>query len=199
MSKRSVEQEEVVKPKTKAKRSAAESKLIAEHVATFFSKKAEFNSLSNFHIGEVVVEGRRYPHGEAAFHGEKFLLFGKVEYAQQFQNRDITPQEAKRRGGAKGLPLSEAQLSTWTDISPQVQRVICFYKFIHDKQVRDDLLRSGNRILLHQASRTSREKMPSRFWEGSAYLNDDGTIEILGQNMLGNIWMELRDRYLSAT
>ena len=40
--------------------------------------------------------------------------------------------------------------------------------------------------------RCNAEKVKERLWEGRAIIID-GKLEIIGQNMLGNIWMKLRD------
>jgi hypothetical protein len=58
--------------------------------------------------------------------------------------------------------------------------------------VRNDLKSSGNKILIHPALRCSEEKIKKNDWCGKAVIND-GKIEVLGGNMLGKIWMKLRD------
>jgi hypothetical protein len=57
------------------------------------------------------------------------------------------------------------------------------------EEVRQDLLKSGTKILIHPALRCSVEKLSSRVWEGRGTLVD-GTV--VGKNQLGNLWMKLR-------
>ena len=57
------------------------------------------------------------------------------------------------------------------------------------EEVRQDLLKSGTKILIHPVLRCSVEKLSSRVWEGRGTLVD-GTV--VGKNQLGNLWMKLR-------
>ena len=73
-----------------------------------------------------------------------------------------------------------------------VQEEICMYKFKTYEIVRQDLIKSGNKTLIHPALRFSEDKVgKSCFWEGRAVLKE-GKPVILGKNMLGNVWMSLR-------
>ena len=99
---------------------------------------------------------------------------------------------AKKMGGKKGLLLDSIELKLWTSISVDVQNRICSWKVNNYEEVRKDLLKSGNKILIHPAMRCSQEKLEnSRIWEGKGVVVD-GKIVILGKNLLGNIWMEYR-------
>jgi predicted NAD-dependent protein-ADP-ribosyltransferase YbiA (DUF1768 family) len=169
----------------------------------FFSGKKEFRSLSNFWEREVEVGGRTYESGEHAFHGEKYRLLAEeceperkqllFEYSQNFLKPSPykTGAAVKRMGGKKGLALSPDELSKWYILSLDVQRDICRWKLEHDEQVREDLKKSGTQLLIHPALRCSEEKVKDRIWEGRCVLVD-GKEVILGQNRLGNLWMELR-------
>ena len=94
-------------------------------------------------------------------------------------------------GGKKGLLLSGEELKLWSSISVNVQREICDWKFDHYEEVRNDLIKSGTKILVHPALRCSEDKLKDRLWEGKAIVTG-GKVEILGRNLLGKIWMELR-------
>ena len=74
-----------------------------------------------------------------------------------------------------------------------MQIEICKYKYDHYNIVREDLHKSRGNILIHPAMRCSDEKVKDRLWEGRAIVVD-GKQMIIGQNMLGKLWMELRDR-----
>jgi predicted NAD-dependent protein-ADP-ribosyltransferase YbiA (DUF1768 family) len=97
-------------------------------------------------------------------------------------------------GDKKGLLLTPEELNLWDEISIEVQIEICAYKFNTYEEVREDLIKSGNKILIHPALRTSEENVKKRIWEGKAIIKDR-QIQILGKNRLGNIWMDVRDIY----
>lgn len=165
---------------------------------TFFSRKKEFRSLSNFWEKEITVNGRVYESGEHCFHGEKYTQVGElnenqtlIEYGKTFQKPSFFPPAmAKQKGGKRGLSLTLEQLKDWWRISVKVQTQICEAK-LHEEEVLSDLRKSGNQILIHPAMRCSDEKVEGRIWEGRAVLVD-GQMVVLGGNMLGKIWMDFR-------
>jgi len=59
-------------------------------------------------------------------------------------------------GGKKGHFV---ELNLWSTISKEVQYNICKWKFNHYAEVRQDLMKSGNKILIHPALRCSNEKI----------------------------------------
>ena len=63
----------------------------------------------------------------------------------------------------------------------EVQHKICSWK-IKYKEVRQDLIKSGNKILVHPAMRCSEEKLNSRIWEGKGVIIY-GKIVIYGWNI----------------
>jgi predicted NAD-dependent protein-ADP-ribosyltransferase YbiA (DUF1768 family) len=179
-------------------------KIIENGVINFFSRKEEFKSLSNFWMGDVVVDGVVYESGEHCFHGEKYRRIGEkcvdevrkkklLDYSKGFMKPSLYKNcnEVKKMGGKKGLLLSSDELSDWSVIGIEVQRKICRWKFDNYEEVRNDLKKSGGKILIHPALRCSEEKVKSRLWEGKGIVCD-GKIEVIGGNMLGNLWMELR-------
>lgn len=181
------------------------SALLKSGVANFFSGKAALRSLSNFWEGQVVVDGREYESGEHAFHGEKYTKLGALcdepmrqrvllDYGRTFLRPSPykTGAIAKRMGGKRGLLLHSAELRMWDDISMDVQFEICNWKFRHHATVRDDLLSSKGKLLIHPALRCSEEALASRVWEGKGVVRD-GQIVVLGRNVLGRMWMQIRD------
>jgi predicted NAD-dependent protein-ADP-ribosyltransferase YbiA (DUF1768 family) len=177
---------------------------MSKDVINFFSSKKEYGSLSNFWTADVTVEGRIYESGEHCFHGEKYVRIGEkstdpdrkrtlIEYGKMFSKPSIytTPSIAKQKGGKKGLILTAEELDVWQNESVDVQYEICKWKKNNYKEVRDDLIKSENKILVHPAMRCSKDKIIGRFWEGRATVQN-GEVVILGNNKLGNIWMELR-------
>jgi predicted NAD-dependent protein-ADP-ribosyltransferase YbiA (DUF1768 family) len=172
-------------------------------VINFFSGKKEFRSLSNFWEREVVIDGRLYESGEHGFHGEKYIRLSEVaegerkkqlwDYGQTFLKPSPykTGAMVKRAGGKKGFALNPDELSRWLDLSMDVQRSICVWKKENYEEVREDLRKSGVNHLVHPAMRCSVEKLKDRIWEGKGAVVD-GKIVVLGQNRLGNLWMEIR-------
>jgi len=191
---------------------ATNEQLLKDRVATFVFKKAEFQSLSNFWPCLVTIldgeEVYQYSSGEHAFHGEKYRRLAKLskdsartaellDYSKQFlrcNDGGMSALDAKRKGGKGGLRLTEPELKLWDKLSLDVQREISTWKVNSIPTVRQDLLNTGNRILVHSAMRTSEKEMVKKFWEGKAIVTDNGDIEVLGGNWLGKIWMEVRDK-----
>lgn len=99
---------------------------------------------------------------------------------------------AKKMGGKKGLLLNSSELKFWDSISIYVQYEICKYKIENYSEVRNDLIKSGNKKLIHPALRCSQEKLENRIWEGKAIIVDGE----VGKNTLGNIWIDLRSLYI---
>ena len=191
------------------------TKLIDKSVITFFSGKREFRSLSNFWEKDVIIDGsdelkkdiREYESGEHCFHGEKYIRLGRLSEDKKRKKELIfygltflkpskykTCSDAKKKGGKSGLLLLPEELQIWDQISIEVQIDICVYKYNNYEEVREDLKKSDNKIVIHTASRTSEEKIKLRIWEGKAIIKD-GEIHILGKNRLGSIWMDVRSLY----
>jgi len=185
----------------------SDKKLLSDGVMNFFYKKEECRSLSNFWEGGVVIvnegEVRTYDSGESCFHGEKFIRIGKLcedenrkaallEYGGRFLKGNCPKTGAVIKKMGRTFVLSKEELDQWNHLSVDVQVNICKYKFENYKEVRDDLLKSVGKILIHPAMRCSEEKVRTRMWEGKGIVVD-GKIEVIGKNRLGKIWMTLRD------
>lgn len=182
-------------------------KLLADGIINFFFKKDEYRSLSNFWKSTIIIidEGnaREYDSGESCFHGEKFIRVGKLcdnknrkkkllEYGRTFL-KDVCEKDGNivKKMGRKFI-LNNDELLLWYNLSINVQIEICKYKFENYEQVKNDLYKSNNKILIHPAMRNSEDKVKSRLWEGKAIIVN-GKIEVIGKNMLGNLWMKLRN------
>lgn len=192
--------------------SKSDKKILEENVINFFGKKEDYRCLSNFWMCDVSIicdddSVIHYESGEHCFHGEKYRRIANlcsdplrkmklIEYANTF----ISPSPykegnvVKKMGGKKGLLLNDDELRVWSSISIKVQREICRWKLENYIEVRNDLMRSGDKILVHPAMRCSEEKVKSRLWEGKGVI-EGGRVVVLGQNMLGNIWIELRSNF----
>jgi predicted NAD-dependent protein-ADP-ribosyltransferase YbiA (DUF1768 family) len=185
-------------------------KMMDERLVNFYSRKKEYRSLSNFWENDVTIidrdETRIYQSGEHCFHGEKYRRISAFsendtrkrvlnDYSKSFLKPSVyaTPGEAKKAGGKRGLHLLSDELKVWSQLSIDVQKEICSWKIKNNETVKQDLLKSGTRLLVHPALMCSEEKLKDRIWEGRALMNERGELLILGQNLLGNIWMDKRD------
>ena len=182
--------------------------LYVYNMFTFFGKKKEGRELSNFYKERVTVDGRHYSSGEHAFHGSKYIEISKVldgkrklefeEYGKKFEEEGefgmMEGNEVKKRGGKgkDGKKLNEEEVGIWTKRSVEVQEKICMYKVENDENVKKVLLGTTSKILIHPAMRCSEEKVKDKFWEGKGIMKENGEIVVLGRNMLGSIWMDVR-------
>lgn len=186
----------------------SEQFILSNGVINFFSGKKEYRSLSNFWENDIIINkdgSRIYESGEHCFHGEKYIRLGELcknenrkKQLMDYGSTFIKPSPykttalAKKMGGKKGLLLTGEELEIWKTISISVQNEICDWKIKNYHEVRQDLIKSGNKILVHPALRCSEEKLEkTKIWEGKGIVKD-GNIVIIGKNLLGNIWMEHR-------
>ena len=189
----------------------SEQNILSSGVINFFSGKKEYRSLSNFWENDIIItdkedkdKKRIYESGEHCFHGEKYIRIGNIckdetrkktllNYGSTFMKSSLYKSGAiaKQMGGKKGLLLNNIELKLWASISIDVQHEICSWKANNYEEVKKDLLKSENKILIHPAMRCSQDKLDNRIWEGKGVVID-GKIVILGKNLLGNIWMEYR-------
>jgi predicted NAD-dependent protein-ADP-ribosyltransferase YbiA (DUF1768 family) len=191
--------------------SVSDKILLKQNIINFFSKKEEYRSLSNFWECKIIIQDgntfeiRDYDSGECYFHGEKFYLIGErtinnekrkkelIEYSKKFLSGNCDPDGAKVKKMGRNLILTEYELKLWDQLKIDVQKEICEYKFENYEQVRNDLRNSGNKILIHPALRCSEKKLRCNDLCGKAVINN-GKIEVIGRNIIGKIWMELRDQ-----
>lgn len=178
----------------------------------FFDKKSEGRELSNFYEGIVILDGERiYSSGESAFHGSKYMKVANLcpdtercqellEYAKKFEVGgefgNMSGNEIKCRGGKGkyGKRLNSDEINAWARLGVEVQRDICKYKYNNDDKVRSVLLGTIGKVLIHPALRVNKEKVMNRLWEGRGEMID-GDVVVLGGNMLGNIWMDIRENH----
>lgn len=160
---------------------------------TFFSRKKEYQSLSNFSDHPVVLNETKYYCGEVCFQAQKFIQVAHssseprrgelLEWARKISVK--TDANVARKMGRQFV-LTPVELSIWNKASIHVQVAICRYKFENYEDVRADLRKSGDKILIHPC-RCNDEAIKSRTWEGR--LIED---VVVGGNMLGKLWMEFR-------
>ena len=161
----------------------------------FNSRQGE-RVLSNFHPGVIVVNGRKYHCGEAAFQGEKFLHVSDqttcAEAQATLQRHAATfltitePRTAKLLGGRRGMMLRREQLRSWDGGGAfAIQMRICLEKMRTDVAVREVLQRTRARPLLHQDNRATKNTV----WGGKV---DKISGAVIGRNMLGLCWQRAR-------
>ena len=117
-----------------------------------------------------------------------------MDYSKKFSQPSLFGygNDVKSKGGKKGgVKLSDEELRIWDDICLEVQREICLYKYENYEIIKDELVNSGVKLLVHPAMRCNEEKVKGKFWEGRGIVVD-GNVVVIGRNMLGNLWMELR-------
>jgi len=179
-----------------------ENPLIKQQVETFCFRKTYLQSLSNFSPHKVELDGIMYPTGEHAFQASKFLKVAQhtsdpsrkqllIDFASKFTSNSLSSFHAKNLGKS-GLSLSTDELSIWMACAIVVQNNICQYKFLNFPSVRLDLLSSKDKTLVHSASRCDDYMASKRIWEGKPVIQNNQLV-ILGQNILGDIWMSYRN------
>ena len=182
----------------------ADKKFLDNYIINFFGKKEKCKSLSNFSELEVVIRGVVYESGEHCYNGEKYRVLGEIcedvkrkeellSYSVKFAKPSLFGfgNAVKSKGSKKAFVLSNEEMSYWLSVCVDVQREMCLYKYENYEVVRDDLVNSGVKLLVHPAMRVSDQKVLENIWCGRAKVVD-GKIEVIGRNMLGELWMELR-------
>jgi predicted NAD-dependent protein-ADP-ribosyltransferase YbiA (DUF1768 family) len=184
--------------------SKADKKILEASIINFFGKKKEYQSLSNFSELEVVVDGIAYDSGEHCVQGEKYRYLGNIceevkrkelllAYSEKFIKGSTFGfgVAVKRMGGKNGIKLTDKETALWQTACVELQKKICEYKFDNYEVVRDDLFKSRGKLLVHPAMRCSDEKVLGKIWCGRAKVVD-GKVVVIGQNILGVLWMDLR-------
>ena len=203
-----------------------DKRILNESVFTFFDKKVDGSELSNFsdhpvkifrkNDGGTEVAEVEYKNGEAAFMGEKMhtIATSLGEDPSQQERMDkmmrhsskfvsggefdaLTSRQLKQQGGKKAFLLNPMELAVWDREGPDIQRQISRYKAKHSPGVHKSLMKTVGKILVHPAMRVKDELMHKKVWEGRAIVVD-GKVVVAGQNMLGKIWMEIRDEAVAV-
>ena len=161
-------------------------------------------SLANRWPCRVVCQTREYASGEHAFHGEKYFRLAQMcadpERAKQLLGQaalfvgDNNTQTLAHAGGFASFRLTKPERAAWSEMSVDVQTEICQWKAAHYREVQEDLFVSGNRILVHLPKKGTKGSKPG-FWDG---LPVSGNKPVIGGNMLGYIWMDVRADRMAA-
>ena len=131
----------------------------------------EFYVLSNFSAFRLFWKGRDFDTSEAAYHWEKF------PHETSVRNRIMTARSAH-----DAFKIAERYKSVcrsdWSEVRVPIMRELLIAKAEQHEYVRRKLDQTGNRILVEDSWRDD-------FWGWGA--------DHLGKNMLGVLWMEVRD------
>ena len=203
--------------KVKKQELSKEDKAIIESNVAYFlgSSKGDIKLLSNFSKCEINIDNVLYPSGEHAYHGEKYRQLGLVsqdskrrddllKYSEKFTStgefKDLFEGKVKSKGGKKGLELEADEMKTWGDIYVDTQKKICLWKYEMCPNVKEALANTGSKLLVHLASRQNAIKVSKSTKPNNGLANaegicivENGKVKVLGPNMLGKIWTEIRD------
>jgi len=162
--------------------------------------RTKLASLSNRWPCRVVVQTREYASGEHAFHGEKYFRLAQLcpdplrakllfEQAALFIGDALSMDDAHTAG--KRFRLTPEERALWSEMSNDVQTDICRWKAAHSREVQEELFLSGTKTLVHLNKR--RSARASSIWDGKVRVCPvSGDIRVVGGNMLGYIWMDVR-------
>lgn len=138
-----------------------------------------------FHTGEILT----FPTSEHAFQASKFYLNGIHDYARIFTNNTMSASDAKRAG--KKYRLNHEQLQLWAGLVKDVQIFICWEKIKNSPGLREYLISTKGLYLLHHEAFGTWSEYGGVFLQNSPF--NDGKLWLKGNNLLGLIWMGIRD------
>jgi ribA/ribD-fused uncharacterized protein len=156
--------------------------------AQVFFYEQDFYVLSNFSAFTLRWNGWRFDTSEAAYHWEKFAHMNEVGFQGPSQHECDLCHTIRRADSAHdAFKIAEAnkfaRRPDWDQVKVDVMRRVLRAKAKQHEYVRRKLLDTGERDLIENSWRDD-------YWGWGP--NRDG------QNMLGKLWMEVRDELRSA-
>lgn len=127
--------------------------------------------LSNFSKYPIQIGDIVYPTSEHAYQCFKATNIHDFEYILDAK----TPKEAAIRGRT----LKEIR-KNWDNLKIEFMKTIIHYKIEQHEDIKNKLLETGDAILIEDSP-----------WDSFWGCGKDGN----GKNMLGKIWMEMRDQW----
>ncbi len=143
------------------------------------------SEFSNWYPSEFEYKDNRFSNSEQAFMWEKANHFSDNIIAESILQ---TPNPGLNK--ALGRQVANFDAKEWTRVSYQIMVDVCFNKFRQDKELKELLLSTGNKIIVEASPE-------DRIWGiGMHWRNEDCLDETkwMGQNLLGKALMEVRDR-----
>lgn len=153
------------------------NKLTLDNEKQVFFYEQDFYVLSNFSAFNVEVFGIDFQTAEHAYHWKKFANTDSVTAVRVRLARsahDAFKIAEKNKGSRR---------KDWDEVKIEVMLEIILSKAAQHEYVRRKLVETGDRELIENSWRDS-------YWGWGE--NRDG------QNMLGKLWMEVRDQYTEA-
>lgn len=132
--------------------------------------RGKYYFLSNFYKAPVTYKGITYRNNEAAFQAQKV---SSVEKQKEFSN--LNPSEAKK----KGRHIRLRKDVDWDSVKTGFMRDIVMAKFEQNEELKVKLLATGDEHL------EEGNTWGDRIW---------GTVYGVGENRLGKILMQVRDK-----
>ncbi len=140
-----------------------------------FFYEQNFYALSNFSSFTLRWKGLKFDTSEAAYHWEKFDTFGEPENEIQ---EAIRTAASAHEAFKLGQLHKDKRRPDWDDVKVNIMREILRTKANQHEYIRYKLLQSDNRELIEDSWRDD-------FWGWGK--NKDG------MNILGKLWMEIRE------
>lgn len=131
--------------------------------------REEYYFLSNFYEAPITFEGLTYTNNEAAFQAQKC-----INPKDRVRFTAMGPSEAKKEG--RKVPLRK----DWENIKVSVMSALLKAKFDQNPNLKEKLLNTGDEYLVEGNT------WGDRIW---------GQVNGQGQNILGNLLMDLRESY----
>ncbi len=140
-------------------------------VINFYLVHEMFGEFSNFAAFPIELDGKIWPTSEHYFQAQKFVGTEHEEAVRL----EVSPMQAARMGRDRNRPLRP----DWDTVKDDVMRSAVHAKFAQHPELQALLLSTGDAMLVEHT-------------KNDAYWGDggDGT----GQNMLGKILVEIRER-----
>lgn len=140
-------------------------------VINFYFVDEDFGEFSNFAAYPIELDGQTWPTAEHYFQAQKFAGTDHAEAVRL----EPSPMKAAKMGRDRSRPLRP----DWEAVKDDIMRTAVEAKFTQHEELRKLLRSTGEATLVEHTKNDT-------YWGDGG----DGT----GQNMLGKILMELRDR-----
>lgn len=155
-------------------------KVDTDKVVRFYEQ--EFYVLSNFSAFRMAWKGYDFDTSEIVYHWEKFRGNGieppEVISGKSRARFDLMHARSSHDAYKVAQDNKEFQIPNWNEIKVDVMRDILRAKVDQHPYVKKKLLETGDRLLIEDSWRDS-------YWGWGA--------DEKGQNVLGRLWMEVRD------